>query len=165
MYLAVDTAKLDQAILSFITFARSLPARMMEPSKTEHWGPREVLVHLVFWHEQYNQIAAAVAANQQPKLLPGTFKEINRLAVAQDISTPIEELVARWTRAQQALASTASTRGAERLKFSLRKGSKEWPLCDLVRLAAGHIENHETKLHRSLGRPKLRSAIKSRRSS
>lgn len=146
----MNTSKLDQAVLSFIAFTRSLPSQMMAPSKTERWGPREVLIHLVFWHEQYDQIAAAVAANQQPKLFQGTFKDINRFAVAQDISAPIEELITRWTRAHHALVRTARARRADRLKFSLRKGSKEWPLSDLVRLAARHIQNHQTKLRRSL---------------
>ncbi len=157
----MDTAKLDEAILSFITFTRSLPPRMMEPSKTEKWGPREVLIHLVFWHEQYSKIAAAVAANKQPELLQDTFKDINRFAVAQNLSDSIEELVARWTRAHQALARTARTRRAGGLKFSLREGSREWPLSDLVRLAARHIQNHQTKLQKLLGMPKPRVAINS----
>lgn len=152
----METSKLDQAISSFITFARSLPPRAMEPSRTDRWGPREVLIHLVFWHEQYNQIAAAVAANQQPGLFEGTFKEINRFAVTQNLAVSIEELAARWTKAQRALEHITTSAGGEGLKLRLRKGSKEWPLSVLVRLAARHIENHEAKLRKLLGRPKPR---------
>lgn len=73
----METAMLDEAIDSFISFIRSLPGQTLEASRTERWGPREVLIHLVFWHEQYASIATAVAAKRPPKLHPGTIRDVN----------------------------------------------------------------------------------------
>jgi len=43
-------AKLRQTVESFRSYIRSLPPEQLAPAA---WGPPEVLVHLVFWHETF----------------------------------------------------------------------------------------------------------------
>ena len=139
-------ARLDEAVASFIHFVRSLPSPAVEPSTTDKWGAREVFIHLVFWHEQYASITAALAAKKRPKLSSGTLRESNRRAVEADLATPVEELIARWTKANRRLAKLAHQPGAADLRIPLSEKSKAWPLPVLIRLAAGHIEKHQKKL-------------------
>jgi hypothetical protein len=146
----MEIAELDHAIHSFLAFARSLPAQAMEPSKTVRWGPREVLIHLVFWHEQYCGSAAAVAASQSPVLRKGTIEEINRIAVAENRFASVEELTKRWLEAQRILSELARSHADDGLQFPIRVKSKVWPLSDLARIAAGHIRKHELKLRNLL---------------
>ncbi|MGA2182360.1 MAG: DinB family protein [Bryobacteraceae bacterium] len=146
----MDTTRLDEAVDSFISFIRSLPPQALEASRTDGWGPREVLIHLVFWHEQYASIATAVAAKKPPTLHPGTIRAVNHLAVAQDAQTSVAALIARWTKANRQFAAVASKRSAAGLRIPLREKSKAWPLDDLIRLAAGHIEKHQAKLRKTL---------------
>jgi hypothetical protein len=146
----MDTVKLDEAVDSFIGFTRSLSAQTLKASGTDRWGPREVLIHLVFWHEQYASIASAVAAKRPPKLHAGTIGDVNRFAVAEDAETSVETLIARWTKANRRLAGVASRRDAVRLRIPLREKSKQWPLADLLRVAAGHIGKHEAILRKVL---------------
>lgn len=103
----METGSLDGAIQLFTAFVRSLPTAEMEPSKRESWGPREVLIHLVFWHEQYAQIASAVARSKKPLLLKGTARALNDAAVAREINAPIDELLRRWTRAHTRFSAVA----------------------------------------------------------
>jgi hypothetical protein len=147
----ISTPQLDQAVASFVRFVQSLPPEKLQPSKSEKWGPLEVFIHLVFWHEQYARIATATLAGKKREMLHGTFKEINGWAVAQNLALPVPELIRRWKRAQAAIVHLTQAPSAERLKFSLREGSKEWPLPVLIRLAAGHITNHESKLRKTVG--------------
>ncbi len=149
-----EIAKLAAAERSFVEFTHSLSREDLELSRTEKWGPREVMIHLVFWHEQYAQIAANVLGGRKPDLLPGTFKEINASAVEQNASVPVEELIARWSTAQKKLQRISNRPEAKRLKLCLREGSKEWPFPVLVRLAAGHISTHEKKVRKLLGMTK-----------
>ena len=146
---SMDTGSLDAAIQSFTGFVRSLPAAEMEPSRRESWGPREVLIHLVFWHEQCAQIASAIARNKEPFLLKGTGRALNDAAVAREINTPIEELLERWKRAHARFSGVARSHLASEIRIPLRVGAKAWPLADLIRLAAGHIRKHQTKLQKS----------------
>ena len=154
----MDTSRLDEAIASFVEFIHSLPADALALSKTDRWGPREVLIHLVFWHEQYARIGEDMAAKRQPVMLRGTFKELNRTAVAENNSVPVETLIERWDSAHKRFVHVAKMRNAHHLKFSLREKSKQWPMADIIRLAAGHIQNHQSDLRIALGVPKPRKS-------
>lgn len=153
----IPTPQMDQAVASFINFVQSIPPEQLQPSKSEKWGPLEVLIHLVFWHEQYLRIATAALAGKKHEMLHGTFKEINGWAVAENLTVSVPELIRRWLKAQTALEHLTQRPGAAHLKFSLREGSKEWTLPVLIRLAAGHIVNHEAKLRKALGVTKQRN--------
>jgi hypothetical protein len=144
-----DATGLDRAVQSFLGFVRSLPPGGLGTSETEPWGPREVLIHLVFWHEQYATLAAAPAANASPTPLKGTIDQINRAAVFGCAQVPVEELAARWEAAQIALDRIAQGAAAHRLSFPLRQGAKAWRLPDLLRIATRHIQNHQAKLAKS----------------
>jgi hypothetical protein len=137
---------LDGAIQSFTAFVRSLPAAEMEPSSRESWGPREVLIHLVFWHEQYARIASAMARDKKPFLLKGSARALNDAAVAREINVPIDELLKRWTRAHERFSAVARSHRASEIRMPLRVGGKAWPVADLIRIAAGHIRRHHAKL-------------------
>ena len=148
--------KLSAAISSFTELIHALPQHKLESSRTEKWGAREVLIHLVFWHEQYAQIASDVLANRDYKQLRGTFKEINAFAVKQNVSVPINELLERWAATRNNLERLSKKPGSSRIKFCLRVGSKQWPFFVLMRLSAGHIRQHEEKLRKLLGIRKRR---------
>jgi hypothetical protein len=145
----METGSLDGAIQSFTAFVRSLPTAEMEPSKRESWGPREVLIHLVFWHEQYAQIASAVARSKKPLLLKGTARALNDAAVAREINAPIDELLRRWTRAHTRFSAVARSPRASEIRMPLRVGARARPLADLIRLVARHIRKHQAKLQKS----------------
>lgn len=148
--------RLSAAVHSFAELIRSLPAQKLNRSRTQKWGAREVLIHLVFWHEQYAQIASDVFAKRNYPKLSGTFKDINAWAVAQNMSVPANELLDRWVAAQIRLEHLSQKQGASRLKLCLREGSKEWPFFVLIRLAAGHVRRHEEKLTKLLGMARAR---------
>lgn len=68
------------------------------------WGPREVLCHLVYWHEYYVSVVHALATGRQPALMVGAFPEFNRQAVRELGSVPVTDQVVRLRRAQRRLA-------------------------------------------------------------
>ena len=152
-----ELAALDEAVHSFIGFIRSLPPESLRPGGTEPWGPREILIHLVFWHEQYRILAEAAAASQAPQPLKGAIKELNRAAVAGNISASVEELISRWSQAQQALARLGNREGSDRLQFPIRAGSKQWQFQDLLRAASRHIARHRTRLEAAADQPPSQS--------
>jgi hypothetical protein len=88
-------------------------------------------------------------AKEPPRLHAGTIRDVNRFAVAQDKATPVEEPIARWTKANRRLGALAAKPEAVGLRIPLRAKSKAWPLADLIRIAAGHIEKHQAKLQSS----------------
>ena len=151
-----EIGRLSSAVSSFMEFIHSLPAAKLEPATSETWGPREVLIHLVFWHEQYARIASDILGGKKREMLRGTFKQINAAAVSQNATATLADLLGRWGVAHEELFRISRWRQATRLKFSLREGSKEWPFLVLMRLAAGHILRHEEKLRKMLDMKRVR---------
>lgn len=124
---ALDTRALDRTIQSFAGFVGSLPAAKLRPSTSKSWGPREVLIHFVFWHEQCAQIASAIAYNKEPVLLKGTGRALNDAAVVREIDTPVDQLLQRWTRAPTCFSAVARSSRASEIRMSLRVGAKGLP--------------------------------------
>ena len=146
----IEVARLGQAVQSFIELVGCLDADTLNPSKRKNWGAREVLIHLVCWHEQYSFLAANAVAGRQQEPPKGPLKTINAEAVTQNIKVPVHELVSRWVNAQKSLARTAEMPGVGDFKIALSKSSKQWPLSELLRMATGHIQKHEMKLRKQL---------------
>jgi hypothetical protein len=134
--------RLDQTIINFLTFINSIPADKLKPSLSAEWGAREIIIHLVFWHEQYVAILQEVVVGRNPKLLKGTFKETNHRAVKELLPIPISQLSTRFLRAQEQLRQVASTPQAKTLKFAFKEGGKVWPFEEALERIEKHIRTH-----------------------
>ena len=134
--------QLTLAVDAFIDYINSLPENQLCISKRAKWGPREVLIHLVFWHEQYAQIAEAAIHRKTPILLRGSFKSWNAKAVQLEQGTTVKELLRRFKTAQHRLVAISRKKEATTLSFSFREGSKSWPYDDALVAISGHIQRH-----------------------
>lgn len=140
--------RLTLTIDSFISYIRSLPEGKLQASPSTFWGAREVLVHLVFWHEQYSSIIKAIFSKSKPILLTGTFKELNTYAVEKNRDKGIPDLLRRLTVAQkqvEGLLREASI-GGVKFQLSFREGSKVWQFEDALDRIEKHIQGHLVKL-------------------
>lgn len=91
---------LDAAVQDAIAYFRAADA---PASQTEEWGPREVLAHLLFWHDfVIGALEAAARGELQPRPV-GPQPEINGKAVEQYRDTPLEEQLAHLAASQQTL--------------------------------------------------------------
>lgn len=141
--------KLRQAVESFVAYIGSLPPDQLAPAA---WGPREVLVHLVFWHETFVSTTQALLDLQEPSLPRGTFAQLNAAAIRASAGVPVPDLVERFRVAQARLESLALRAGGCPLAIPVKAGSKPRTLEQLVAEAEAHIRNHERKLRRRASR-------------
>lgn len=137
--------KLDQTVESFVAYIENLPPGALGPST---WGPREVLVHLVFWHETFVATIAALLDQREAQLPRGTFAELNAAAVKANAGATISELIQRFRGAQARLAALAARAGDRRLAIPVKAGSRPRTLEQLLGEIEAHIRNHEMKLRR-----------------
>ena len=140
--------RLNSTIASFIQYFRGLAPDALRPAPSAERGPREVLVHIVFWHEQYAAIAGALLCHQALPLQKGTFKQLNALAVKENSSCLIDELLRRLERAQYRLSELARSDNTVALHLSFREGSKLWPFEEAIDRIEKHIRGHQVKLRR-----------------
>lgn len=71
-------APLDDAVEEFCRFVQSLGPDI---TAQETWGPKEVLAHLVFYHELYVAQVEAFLAGSPVDLPRGRYSDLNAAAV------------------------------------------------------------------------------------
>ncbi|MDD5469132.1 MAG: DinB family protein [Anaerolineales bacterium] len=140
--------RLTEAVEAFVAYMESLPPAQLGKSPDERWWPREVLSHLVFWHEHYVQIAGAIVQGREPDLYRETFIVLNARAARQEQDTPIPELLRRFRDAQEKLATIAADERAPGLHWSFRQGSKSRRFDEDLDMIARHILGHVRQLRR-----------------
>ncbi len=83
--------------------ARELERGPLPPLTGGEWGPREILCHLVYWHEWYADVARSINAGEPVSPKVGAFPEFNRRSVVELGSAPAAELLGRLRHAQRSL--------------------------------------------------------------
>src|SRR5512136_1110826 len=97
---AIGMIELSQSIEAFCNFIEQLPSKSLEE---QDWGPREVLAHLVFYHELYVKLVEAAALKLPLVPLEGKYREINARAVADCRGCSVDQLVERLSFANRRL--------------------------------------------------------------
>ena len=138
---------LQRAIESFASLIRTLPAEALAP---QSWGPREVLSHLVFWHEHYVYLLMTLAEGDEPELPFGSFPGLNALAVARFRDVPVSVMLRRLLTAQRLVEEIAERPDASRVHVRIKIGATSRPLREFLARVASHIRGHERQMRRSL---------------
>lgn len=149
-----DPERLTKTVNRFCQFITGLPADILVK---QEWGPKEVLAHLVYHHELYNNLVEAFLAGTPMEPPQGTFRELNAQAVAASRGIPSSELVERFQKANQRLVELYQQHDPGEITVEIKAGAKLRTLAELVPEVEAHIRNHLKKLRRELkagkGRP------------
>jgi len=138
-----DLARLTATVEEFCAWIESFPPRRLRPRP---WGLREVLAHLVFWHEHYTRQTGACLAKESRRLPEGRFSDINARAVARLGASDSAALVRRFRRTNRRLCALAAANDPRKIVFRIKTDSHPWKLSDLIPAAEAHIRNHLRKL-------------------
>lgn len=145
-----DSERLTKAVDRFCQFIATLPVDVLVE---QHWGPKEVLAHLVYHHELYANLAEAFLAGTPMEPPKGTFRELNAQAVAASRGIPPSELVNRFQKANQRLVELYQQHDPREITVEIKAGAKLRTLAELVPEVEAHIRNHLKKLCKD-SRPK-----------
>ena len=126
----------------------------LAPLSGGEWGPREILCHLVYWHEWYADVAGCVNGGTPVSPKVGSFPEFNRQSVVELGGAPVPRLVERLRRAQGRLGAEL-TRMSPHAKMTIKVGATgRGPNCFADRIEAhfrGHLRDIRRMRRRSGG--------------
>jgi hypothetical protein len=131
--------ELDANVTEFAELIARLPRELLRPTS---WGPREILAHIVFAHEIYVRELRATARGGPPELFAHTGQEQNRMAVAENGSVSVDELLRRLMSAQRKLAKLVVRPDVQAVSFYYRATSQPREVPQAMRLIAGHFRGH-----------------------
>jgi hypothetical protein len=141
-----ELTRLTATVESFCKLVEGLPARAL---LERPWGPRQVLSHLVFWHETYVRQTEARLADKGWLLPEGTFNELNAQAVASLAAVGVATLLARFRAANKRLCSLARQPRASVVDIQVKADSKAWPLGEFLVMVEAHIRRHGEELRKT----------------
>ena len=141
-----DLARLTSTVGRFCQIIERLPARAL---LEKPWGPRQVLSHLVYWHEDYVRQIEARRAGKGWLLPEGGFKELNARAVASLASVGVPTLLARFRTANARLCRLAADPDSAGIPIQLKQDSKSWPLPEFMIQVEAHIRRHGEEIART----------------
>ena len=136
---------LHETVQEFVGFMQTLPASAFRPKR---WGPREVLSHIVFWHETYVRMIAAQLEHQPQPRLEGAFWQLNALAVARFHRIAVAQLLNRLLRAQLRLERLLPEARRRHLRIRLKVNTQARDLEEFLLRVEAHIRGHRLALRR-----------------
>jgi hypothetical protein len=141
-----DRARLTSTVTRFCQIMERLPVHAF---LEKPWGPRQVLSHLVYWHEDYVRQIEARRAGKGWLLPEGGFKELNARAVALLAGVSVATLLARFRTANARLCRLAADPASAGIAIQLKRDSKSWPLHEFLIQVEAHIRRHGDEVARS----------------
>lgn len=112
------------------------------------WNGKDVLGHLVFWHESFARNTTAVAKGVKPNLLKGNLSEINLNSVETTKMVSIPELCARLNEAQKEIKKHILNPSIQLIPY--RQRSRKYERLEHVKMVDNHIKRHLKSLQKKL---------------
>jgi hypothetical protein len=143
-----DADRLRETVDDFCRLVRALS----EEARTdaEVWGPKEVLAHLVFWHERYVTQVETVLAGVPFAGPPGRRDDLNAQAVEASRGVPVDDLLRRLQTVDERLRDLARTLDPQNVLVEVhwQRGTYRCTLDDVIVRAEKHVRQHHRELAR-----------------
>ncbi len=117
-----------------------------------HQTAREVLSHLVFWHQEYVSISKAFLLDQKPILLQGPLATLNAQATCQFHAESMHALAKRLVKEHQALDDNLRQLKDWHINFPFKKGCRKIDVAGRLCAINDHIRHHLVRQKRAYQR-------------
>lgn len=138
-------AGLDAAVTEAVTFFETVDESLCDGYQSAY----EVLAHLVFWHEEYVRITAALVDGRTPQLKTGSYARLNALAAEIFCKTPLPLLAQRLAQAQRKLERNLRRLPSWDVYLPVKRGGRFRTVWQRVPQFEVHIRHHVERLKRA----------------
>ncbi|HUD19308.1 MAG TPA: hypothetical protein VMR81_02625 [Patescibacteria group bacterium] len=144
-----DKYKEQFAILSnnLDIFTKKIRKKKSTLMATDIWTVKDVLCHIVFWHESYAANYRALAENLEPPLLNGPGYKLNTDGVASLQKYSIPELIDRLGKAQNSLYVSIVEKGVPKMTY--KKDGHIYTTPEFLDVIARHLATHTKHVRRA----------------
>ncbi|WKN41374.1 DinB family protein [Tunicatimonas pelagia] len=110
------------------------------------WSAKDILGHLVCWHESFARNLADVSEGRKPNPLKGKLSEVNQLGVEANRLFSIDELIARLNIAQQLIEEHIFNTEVQRIPY--KRGTRDYSRPEHLEIVVAHLRRHLKDLHK-----------------
>ncbi len=112
----------------------------------EFWDAKDILGHLVFWHESFARNLSDAAEGRKPNPLRGKLSEVNQQSVETTRTVSIPELIERMKKAQEVIRHHIYDDSVTLIPY--KRGSRPYSRLEHLQIVAAHIRRHLKDLHK-----------------
>ncbi|WP_340066386.1 hypothetical protein [Ascidiimonas aurantiaca] len=105
-----------------------------------HWDGKDVLGHLVFWHESFARNLKDLSLGHTPAPLKGKLSEVNLMSIQSTRQESVSVLLKRLQRAQQCIDTHIVNTEIESIPY--KKGSRAYTRLEHLEIVSAHIKRH-----------------------
>lgn len=106
----------------------------------EFWNARQVLAHLVFWHESFARTISDLGNGKKPSPLKGSLADVNQRSVLSAIHFSIPELIQKLNEAQLTIDLHIFNENISLIPY--KQGSRPYSRKEHLEVVSDHINKH-----------------------
>ncbi len=111
------------------------------------WTAKDVLGHLVAWHESFARNVEDIVQNRKPSPLKGTLTAVNESGVIEMKQFSINDLLKKINRAQGII--NKNILNSKIILIPYKKGSRDYSSEEHLEVVCRHIKSHLKDLNHS----------------
>ncbi len=130
--------QLNETIAQFLEVYRNLANP--EIAISEAWTAKDILGHVVFWHESFARNLRDLVNEIKPTPLKGKYSDLNQLCLNEMRTKTIEELMKRLETAHSVVQENILNPKLGLIPY--KKGSRDYTPDEHLALVNDHIREH-----------------------
>ena len=112
------------------------------------WTAKDIVGHIVFWHESFARNVCNIASGVKPRPLKGKLSDLNQQGVEEMRLHSIETLISRLEAAHRNIQENILNPGLEQIPY--RKGSRDYTPEEHLEIVNRHISGHLKEIEKAL---------------
>lgn len=142
--ISLQLAELDELINSICYFYQHSNSHNYV---TTAWRSKDVLAHMVSWHESFAHILVALTVEHKPKVFSGKLNEINQNEVESRKYLNVDELISHFQDAQKVIKTLAFSTELGMIPY--KEGSRSYEITEYLQVIERHFKKHFKQVRES----------------
>ena len=134
--------RLGSTVVAMVCFYQSVDDTSLLVGSA--WSARDVLVHVVFWHESFARNVSDLARSIKPKPLKGTYAELGRRSLDESSDCSVEDLLPRLLNAQHSIEESIFNPRVDLIPYKV--GSRSYAPAEHLSIVDDHVNDHLKKV-------------------
>ena len=106
----------------------------------EDWTAKDVLGHIVFWHESFARNVRDIVSDIKPTPLKGKYRDLNQRCINEMRQKTLEELIQRLETTHRVIRGNILNPKLGLIPY--KKGSRDYPPDEHLDIVNEHIKEH-----------------------
>jgi hypothetical protein len=142
----IHLKQLNETISQFFEIYKNM--ENLEIAVYEEWTARDILGHLVFWHESFARNVHDIVNDIKPTVLSGKYRDLNQRCLEEMRPRTVEEITRRLEDAHRVIQENILDPNLVLIPY--KKGSRDYTPEEHLDIVNAHIKDHLSSIRKAL---------------